>query len=132
MYTKTFKEISYKDIDVAGGKGASLGEMTKAGIPVPPGFVITVDSFDKFLEETDLIVEIASQIKQINYKDINSVRKAKAIITNEGGIACHVAIVYRELGIPCIIGTKITTKALRDGDLVEMDIKTGIVRVLKR
>jgi len=73
MYTKTFKEISYKDVEIAGGKGASLGEMTKAKIPVPPGFVITVDSFNKFLEETDLIVEIASQIKQINYKDINSV-----------------------------------------------------------
>jgi len=58
-------------------------------------------------------------------------RKAKAIITNEGGIACHAAIVSRELGIPCIIGTKIATKVLKNGDKVEMDLRRGIVRVLK-
>lgn len=80
MYIKTFEEISYKDINIAGGKGASLGEMTKAKIPVPPGFVITVEAFDKFLEETDLIAEIASQIKQINYKDLNSVDRASNVI----------------------------------------------------
>ena len=58
-------------------------------------------------------------------------RKAKAIITDEGGIACHAAIVSRELGIPCIIGTKIATKVLRDGDLVEVDADKGIVKIIK-
>jgi len=80
MYTKTFRELSYRNINIAGGKGASLGEMTKAKIPVPPGFVVLVDAFDKFLEETDLIAEIASQIKQINYQDINSVDRASNVI----------------------------------------------------
>ncbi len=59
-------------------------------------------------------------------------RKAKAIITNEGGIACHAAIVSRELGIPCIIGTKIATKMLKNDDLVEMDVNKGVVKILKR
>lgn len=58
-------------------------------------------------------------------------RRAKAVITNEGGIACHAAIVSRELGIPCIIGTKAATKVLKNGDKVEMDMKTGIVKVIK-
>jgi len=80
MFTKTFKQISKNDISIAGGKGASLGEMTQAKIQVPPGFVILVEAFDKFLEETDLVVEIASQIKQINFKDINSVDKASNVI----------------------------------------------------
>lgn len=80
MFTKTFKNISKKDICIAGGKGASLGEMTQAKILVPPGFVVLVDAFDKFLEETDLVVEIASQIKQINYKDINSVDRYSNVI----------------------------------------------------
>ena len=55
-------------------------------------------------------------------------RKAKAIITDEGGITCHAAIVSRELGIPCIIGTKVATKILKTGDKIEVDLKTGVVR----
>jgi len=80
MFTKTFKQISKNDILIAGGKGASLGEMTQAKIQVPPGFIILVEAFDEFLEETDLVVEIANQIKQINFKDINSVDKASNVI----------------------------------------------------
>lgn len=59
-------------------------------------------------------------------------KKAAAIITELGGITCHAAIISRELGKPCIIGTKIATKVLKDGDLVEVDANTGIVRKLKR
>lgn len=58
-------------------------------------------------------------------------KRAGAIITDEGGITCHAAIVARELGIPCIIGTKIATKVLRNGDLVEVDANKGIVKILK-
>jgi len=54
-------------------------------------------------------------------------RRAKAIITNEGGIACHAAIVSRELGIPCVIGTKVATDRLKSGDKVKIDLKLGIV-----
>ncbi|MFH1253372.1 MAG: PEP-utilizing enzyme [Candidatus Uhrbacteria bacterium] len=57
-------------------------------------------------------------------------KKAAAIITDEGGITCHAAIVARELKKPCIIGTKIATKVLHDGDLVEVDADNGIVRKL--
>ena len=70
MITKTFKEISKKDVGIAGGKGASLGEMTSVGIPVPPGFVILAEAFVRFLEETDLGVDIVSLLKKINYKEL--------------------------------------------------------------
>ncbi len=63
---------------------------------------------------------------------LSAMRKAKAIITDEGGLTCHAAIVSRELGIPCIVGTKISTQVLKDGDLVEVDAKRGIVRRLKK
>ncbi|TAK04309.1 hypothetical protein EPO34_01880 [Patescibacteria group bacterium] len=59
-------------------------------------------------------------------------RKCVAIVTNEGGITCHAAILSRELKIPCIIGTKIATKVLKDGDEVEVDAEKGIVTILKR
>ena len=58
-------------------------------------------------------------------------QKAGAIITDEGGIISHAAIISRELKIPCIIGTKVATKVLRDGDLVEVDAEKGVVRKIK-
>ncbi len=55
-------------------------------------------------------------------------KKALAIVTDEGGITSHAAIVARELGIPCVIGTKIATKALKDGDMIEVNANHGIVK----
>ena len=76
MYTKNFKEISKKDTSIAGGKGASLGEMTQNKISVPPGFVVLANAFDRFLEETDLGVEIEAALSKTSSDDINSVEKA--------------------------------------------------------
>jgi phosphohistidine swiveling domain-containing protein len=55
-------------------------------------------------------------------------KMAAAIVTEEGGITCHAAIVSRELRKPCVIGTKIATKVFKDGDMVEVDADRGIVR----
>src|SRR3989338_1298834 len=63
---------------------------------------------------------------------IAGMKKAAAIVTNEGGITCHAAIVSRELGIPCIIGTKIATQVFKDGDLVEVNANHGWVRKIKK
>jgi pyruvate,water dikinase len=78
MITKPFSKIGKADAAIAGGKGASLGEMTKAKIPVPPGFVILAGAFDRFLEETDLMQELSSLLKKVNYSDINSVDGASS------------------------------------------------------
>ncbi len=61
-----------------------------------------------------------------------AMKKAAAIVTEQGGITSHAAIVSRELGIPCVIGTKIATKVLKDGDLVEVDANRGIVKKLTK
>lgn len=60
------------------------------------------------------------------------IKKCSAIITDEGGITCHAAIVSRELKKPCIIGTKIATQVLKDGDLVEVDADNGVVKIIKK
>lgn len=60
-----------------------------------------------------------------------AIKKASAIITDEGGVLSHAAIVSRELRIPCIIGTKYATKILKSGDMVEVDAEKGIVTILK-
>ena len=77
MFTKPFTKLTNKDVMEAGGKGASLGEMTKVKIPVPPGFVVLAQVFDRFLEETDLNVEIKAVLEEeVNIKDTNSVEDA--------------------------------------------------------
>jgi len=58
--------------------------------------------------------------------------KISGVITDEGGILCHSAIMAREFKIPCIVNTKIATQVLKDGDLVEVDADNGVVRILEK
>jgi len=62
---------------------------------------------------------------------VPQMKKAIAIVTDEGGITCHAAIVSRELGKPCIIGTKLSSKIFKTGDIIELDLKNGIVKKSK-
>ena len=57
-YVKVFEKLGKEDIPIAGGKGANLGELTNAGIPVPPGFVITSETYNKFITKTGIINQI--------------------------------------------------------------------------
>jgi len=61
---------------------------------------------------------------------VPAMKKSAVIITDEGGITCHAAIISRELEIPCIVGTRIATQVLKDGDLVEVDAERGIVKII--
>ncbi|MCX6761925.1 MAG: PEP-utilizing enzyme [Candidatus Moranbacteria bacterium] len=62
---------------------------------------------------------------------VPAMEKATGFVTDEGGILCHAAIISREMQKPCIIGTKDATRVLKNGDLVELDGETGIVRKIK-
>ncbi len=59
---------------------------------------------------------------------IIAMRKSAAIVTDEGGMTSHAAIVSRELHVPCIVQTRIATKWLKDGEYIEVDTKKGVVR----
>ncbi len=59
---------------------------------------------------------------------VPAMHKAAAIVTNEGGLTSHAAIVSRELGVPCIVNTKVATQFFKDGDLVDVDAEKGIIR----
>lgn len=59
-------------------------------------------------------------------------KRAAAIVTDYGGLLSHAAIVARELGKPCIVGTKNATQALKDGDMVEVDADAGVVRIVRK
>jgi pyruvate, water dikinase len=83
---RDFNKINKNDAALAGGKGASLGEMTQAGIPVPPGYVILASAFEKFLEETDLDVEVDAILHTVNHEEMHTVENAsekiQALILN--------------------------------------------------
>lgn len=75
-FVRRFEKLGKSDAAIAGGKGASLGEMTQAGIPVPPGFVVLSEAFERFLAETDLGVEIDSILHTVDHKEIHTVEHA--------------------------------------------------------
>ena len=80
QHLKFFEHITKKDVAIAGGKGASLGEMSNAKIPVPPGFVVLANAFDRFISETGLKEEIIARLKEVDPGDTNTVDKASNIL----------------------------------------------------
>ncbi len=89
------------------------------------------------------LVKDASEMGKVNqgeilvssrtYPDLlPAMKKSAAIIAELGGLLSHAAIVSRELGIPCIVGTKGATTKIKDGELIEVDTDTGKVRVLEK
>lgn len=81
--------------------------------------------------QIDLLKEGEILVSPMTIPDfLPAMKKAAAFVTDEGGILCHAAIVAREMGKPCIVGTKFATQLLRDGHLVEVDANHGIVTIL--
>lgn len=68
--------------------------------------------------------------EQTNPELVPAMKKALAFVTDHGGITSHASIVAREMKKPCVIGTRLATKVLKDGDLVEVDAEKGIVKKL--
>ena len=86
--------------------------------------VLNQSQFDRFNEGEILVTGMTRP------EFVPLMKKAAAIVTNEGGITCHAAIVSRELGKPCIIGTKNATTLIPDGAMIEVRANHGTVRVL--
>lgn len=102
---RPFNKLGRNDAHLAGGKGASLGEMTQVGIPVPPGFVVLADSFEQFIKETDLVQEIEAILSKVNHKEIHTVEAVsesiRALILNAEmpkDIAQAINIHFKKLG----------------------------------
>ncbi len=102
--TLNFKELNKNDALIAGGKGASLGEMTQAGIPVPPGFVVLSTTFDQFIRDADLEQEIHAILDYVNNKEIYTVdiasERIQALIKNAvmpKNIAVEIMKQFKEL-----------------------------------
>ncbi|MEM3648897.1 MAG: phosphoenolpyruvate synthase [Thermoproteota archaeon] len=107
-------------------------EVICQGLPASPGLavgkahiIMSVDKLDTFQPGEILVTEMTAP------EWVPAMRKAAAIVTNSGGMTSHAAIVSRELGIPCIVGTaskgKPATEAIKDGEIITVDSKLGVV-----
>ncbi len=75
-YALPFEELSKASVAIAGGKGAQLGELTRLGIPVPPGFVVTTHAFDVFVKENELGQKISEILGGVDPHDTEAVNEA--------------------------------------------------------
>ena len=76
MYVQKFEDLNKSDIAIAGGKGANLGELTQAGIPVPPGFVVTAETYQKFMEDTGINDKVLDILDKIDINDTKALQAA--------------------------------------------------------
>jgi phosphohistidine swiveling domain-containing protein len=120
---KMFEDVFGKNISV----NELTGRIANKGIAQGKArIILSVSDLEQF-EDGEILV---SQFTRPEY--MFAMKKCAAIVTNDGGITSHAAIVSRELNKPCIIGTKIATKVLKDGGLVEVDANKGIVKILNQ
>ena len=76
MYVVKFEDLNKSDIGIAGGKGANLGELTQAGIPVPPGFVVTAQAYEKFMEDSGINGQVMNILEKIDINDTKALQAA--------------------------------------------------------
>ena len=109
-------------------KITEAGEPILTGLPASHGVVSSRVKTVSNIEELDKIEKGDILVTKMTDPDfVPAMKKASAIITDEGGITSHAAIVSREMGIPCIVGTERASQILRDGDLITVDASSGKV-----
>ncbi|MEA3200268.1 MAG: pyruvate, water dikinase [Thermoplasmata archaeon] len=132
--TGTLNVLQARPVTTLKGKPASSsasssgGASLLSGLGASPGVAVgkvaiisNVDHLEK-VQAGDILVT------QMTMPDmVPAMKRAAAIVTDEGGMTCHAAIVSRELGVPAVVGTKQATKLLKDGMLVTVDGEKGTV-----
>lgn len=131
LFGKSAKEALRK-IKFSNQEKTSLKSDKIVGMPARAGFAKGRVKIINFKNEVSKMDKGDVLVSMSTYPElISAMKKASAIVTDVGGIICHAAIVSRELDIPCVVGTKIATQVLKDGDMVEVDADRGIVKIIK-
>ncbi|KKU13576.1 MAG: Phosphoenolpyruvate synthase/pyruvate phosphate dikinase [Parcubacteria group bacterium GW2011_GWC2_45_7] len=128
----TVKVLEYWDIYVKGKNNGSITEFKGITVSKGKGRVRGVVKV-VFNPHTDSFPEGAILVTPMTTAEyVFLIKNARAIITDTGGLTSHAAVVSREFGIPCIVGTKIATQVLKDGDVVEVDTEKGMVKIIEK
>ena len=111
-----------------GGSGGGPATPLVAGLGAAPGVVSGAVRVLTSPDQGDQLVAGEVLVAPMTNPDwVPTIRRAAAIVTDSGGMTCHAAIVSRELGVPCIVGTRRATSVLRPGEVVTVDGSRGIV-----
>ncbi|MDQ3263759.1 MAG: phosphoenolpyruvate synthase [Myxococcota bacterium] len=108
------------------GQPGKEGEVLISGLGASPGIasgkarLLRTPDQGKLLERGEVLVAPMTSPDWVP-----TLRRASAVITDSGGMTCHAAIVSRELGIPCVVGTRSATRVLRDGEPITVDGARG-------
>jgi pyruvate,water dikinase len=122
----TFLEEDVEKREMKKTKGE--GKILLKGLGASPGIATGKVKIIRDLSELGKIEKGDILVTEMTSPDfVPAMEKSAAIITDRGGTTCHAAIVSRELGIPCIVGTQLATKVLKDGQIVTVDANNGIV-----
>lgn len=114
-----------EDQNVSNSQKELKGQVANSGMA--RGKVVIVHSRND-LEKVKRGTILVSTMTNINY--LIAAKKAAAIVTDEGGVTCHAAILSREINKPCVVGTKTATHILKNGDLVEVDALQGTIKII--
>ena len=104
------EEVIVKGLGVSPGKGSGRARI-----------ILDVEGIKDFQEGEVLVTEMTTP------DWVTAMKKASAIVTDLGGKTCHAAIVSRELGIPCVVGTEVATKTIKEGSIITVDGQRGLV-----
>src|SRR3989344_1412768 len=120
----TFKPHTIERPDIADETGKILlkGETASAGVYTGPVKIVRDPSQLNKVQKGDVLVTTMTTPDMVP-----AMQRAGAIVTNEGGMTCHAAIVSREMGTPCIVGTQHATDLLKDGEVITVHATRGIV-----
>lgn len=121
LKTLRFFRVDIKDVKFLEGDCASSGQ-ARGEVRI-----VNIKKDMQNMKKGNILVSGAT-----NPDLVPAIKKSSAIVTDVGGITCHAAIISRELGIPCVIGTKIATKVLKNGDMVHVDATHGKVTIIKK
>ncbi len=114
--------------EVAGEVDASNAKVLLKGLGAAPGIASGPVKILKSSKELDKLQKGDILVAKMTSPDyVPAMKKAIAIITDEGGMTCHAAIVSRELGIPCVVGTTTATSVFKDGQILTVDAKRGVI-----
>ncbi len=116
-----FEEVDKTDVALVGGKGANLGELVQAGLPVPPGFVVTVESYREFLRVNRLDQFIKTQLKQLNLENFK--------VLQERALAIQTKILTTQLSPQLIkeIATAYQELVTRQGSAMQVAVRCSVL-----
>ncbi|OGH77338.1 MAG: hypothetical protein A2983_01385 [Candidatus Magasanikbacteria bacterium RIFCSPLOWO2_01_FULL_40_15] len=107
------------------------GNIANKGLITARARIINVEDLEQFMKDSQLFqkgeILVTTMTSPIM---VSLIEKAAGIITDEGGITSHAAVVSREFGIPCLVGTRRASKIIKTGDEIELDANTGCIKIL--